>query len=56
MRKEIFEGSNVYLGFSSSKRDELGQSLKLPSIYKSQIYKTEDQTSEVSLHIFFSLI
>lgn len=50
MRKNIFTDSNVYLGFSSSKRTELAQSLKLPSIYKSQIYKEEEPMQNIQNH------
>lgn len=46
MRKNIFNDSQVYMGFSSTKRDELAKSLKLPNEYRSQLYKQEEPISE----------
>jgi len=42
MRKIIFGDSQLYLGFSSKKRNELAQSLKFPTGLKTDLYKGED--------------
>ena len=42
----IFNDSQCYIGFSSKNRSELGQSLKLPPIFKSQMYKDKDANDE----------
>lgn len=46
MRKAIFNDSQCYIGFSSKNRSELAQSLKLPPIFKSQMYKDKDSNEE----------
>ena len=56
MRKQIFNNSNWYLGFSSSKRGELANSLRLPNVYKSQIYKNEDPKGKRSIFMVINVI
>eukprot|EP00345_Euplotes_harpa_P004851 CAMPEP_0168326774 /NCGR_PEP_ID=MMETSP0213-20121227/5509_1 /TAXON_ID=151035 /ORGANISM="Euplotes harpa, Strain FSP1.4" /LENGTH=134 /DNA_ID=CAMNT_0008329565 /DNA_START=458 /DNA_END=862 /DNA_ORIENTATION=+ len=48
MRKKIFTDSQLYLGFSSNKRTDLAQSLKLPPIFKSEMYKDKDPNAELA--------
>jgi len=42
MRKEVFNDSKVYLGFSSFKRGELSDGMLQPAMYRSQMYKEEE--------------
>lgn len=44
--KDIFNDSHFYLGFSSTKRSELAKEFRLPSEYKTQIYKSDTPTTK----------
>ena len=46
MRKRIFNDSQCYIGFSSRKRSELAQILKLPPIFKTGMYRDNDANEE----------
>mmetsp|Transcript_9305 Transcript_9305/g.8220 ORF Transcript_9305/g.8220 Transcript_9305/m.8220 type:complete len:198 (-) Transcript_9305:74-667(-) len=49
MRAELFNDSNVYMGFSSQKREDLADDYLQPSMYRSQIYKEEEPSKPYSL-------
>ena len=49
MRKEIFNDSKVYMGFSSFKKGELADGELQPAMYRSQLYKEEEPVKPYSL-------